>query len=89
MDFGFSAEDDVFRTEARAWLAEHAVGGLERRAWEQTLGKAGWIGLGWGEGGFGNRVATLTQQVVWAEEYARSGAPARSGHIGEKLLAPT
>ncbi|MEV8388209.1 ATP-binding cassette domain-containing protein, partial [Streptomyces chartreusis] len=31
----------------------------------------------------------LTQQVVWAEEYARSGAPARSGHIGEKLLAPT
>jgi alkylation response protein AidB-like acyl-CoA dehydrogenase len=27
--------------------------------------------------------------VVWAEEYARSGAPARSGHIGEKLLGPT
>ncbi|GAA3541110.1 acyl-CoA dehydrogenase family protein [Streptomyces osmaniensis] len=89
MDFGFGAEDDVFRTEVRAWLAEHAAEGLERRAWEQTLGKAGWIGLGWGEGGFGNRVGTLTQQVVWAEEYARSGAPARSGHIGEKLLAPT
>ena len=26
--------------------------------------------------GYGNRRATLTQQVVWAEEYARSGAPA-------------
>ncbi|MFE0257385.1 acyl-CoA dehydrogenase family protein [Streptomyces sp. NPDC059010] len=89
MDFGFSAADDVFRVEARAWLSEHAEGGQDRRVWERTLGKAGWIGLGWGEGGFGNRTASLTQQVVWAEEYARSGAPARSGHIGEKLLAPT
>jgi len=26
---------------------------------------------------------------VWAEEYARSRAPVRSGHIGENLLAPT
>jgi len=57
--------------------------------WERTLGKSGWVGLGWGEGGYGNRTGTLTQQVVWAEEYARSGAPARSGHIGENLLAPT
>ncbi|GHH06974.1 acyl-CoA dehydrogenase family protein [Streptomyces lanatus] len=89
MDFGFSAEDDVFRAEVRVWLAEHAEGGQERRVWERTLGKGGWIGLGWGEGGYGNRTATLTQQVVWAEEYARSGAPPRSGHIGEKLLAPT
>ncbi|CAM5731460.1 hypothetical protein SANTM175S_04512 [Streptomyces antimycoticus] len=32
---------------------------------------------------------TLTQQVVWAEEYARAGAPGRLGHIGENLLAPT
>ncbi|MEU8503772.1 acyl-CoA dehydrogenase family protein [Streptomyces brevispora] len=35
------------------------------------------------------RRATLTQQVVWAEEYARLRAPARVGHIGENLLAPT
>ncbi|MEN8649251.1 acyl-CoA dehydrogenase family protein [Streptomyces sp. 21So2-11] len=38
---------------------------------------------------YGNRHATLTQQVVWAEEYARVQAPARVGHIGENLLAPT
>ncbi|MBT2437110.1 acyl-CoA dehydrogenase family protein [Streptomyces sp. ISL-22] len=89
MDFGFTAEDEAFRVEARAWLGEHAKDAQDRRTWERTLGKAGWIGLGWSEAGYGNRSATLTQQVVWAEEYARSGAPPRSGHIGEKLLAPT
>ena len=94
MDFAFDAADDAFRQEARSWLDAHLTqpcateGG---RAWEQELGRAGWIGLGWdtGTAGYGNRHATLTQQVVWAEEYAWSGAPARSGHIGEKLLAPT
>ncbi|MFF4564029.1 acyl-CoA dehydrogenase family protein [Streptomyces sp. NPDC001435] len=89
MDFGFTEEDDAFRTEARAWLAAHADRAPDRRAWERTLGGAGWIGLGWPEDGYGNRTVGLTQQVVWAEEYARSAAPPRSGHIGENLLAPT
>jgi alkylation response protein AidB-like acyl-CoA dehydrogenase len=89
VDFGFTAEDEAFRAEARTWLSQHPERGQDRRSWERVLGKAGWIGLGWSEGGYGNRTATLTQQVVWAEEYARSGAPPRSGHIGEKLLAPT
>ncbi|MFG3259313.1 acyl-CoA dehydrogenase family protein [Streptomyces sp. NPDC048172] len=62
-----------------------------RRRWERELGAAGWIGLGWdhAHGTYGNRSATLIQQVVWAEEYARAGAPGRVGHIGENLLAPT
>ncbi|MER6284570.1 acyl-CoA dehydrogenase family protein [Streptomyces sviceus] len=89
MDFGFTGEDEAFRGEVREWLSGHVDGAQDRRTWERTLGKSGWIGLGWAESGYGNRTATLTQQVVWAEEYARSGAPARSGHIGEKLLAPT
>ncbi|MFC9911493.1 acyl-CoA dehydrogenase family protein [Streptomyces sp. NPDC059862] len=89
MDFGFTAEDEAFRAEAREWLAAHADGTPDRRTWERTLGKSGWIGLGWPEPGYGNRTATLTQQVAWAEEYARSPAPPRSGHIGENLLAPT
>ncbi|MFI1359493.1 acyl-CoA dehydrogenase family protein [Streptomyces sp. NPDC020898] len=90
MDFGFGFDDEVFRTEVREWLGAHVVEGAhDRRMWERTLGKAGWVGLGWGEAGYGNRTATLTQQVAWAEEYARSGAPTRSGHIGENLLGPT
>ena len=30
-----------------------------------------------------------TQQIIWAEEYARAQAPARVNHMGENLLAPT
>ncbi|MFI8852527.1 acyl-CoA dehydrogenase family protein [Streptomyces sp. NPDC053499] len=69
---------------------EHQATAVRRR-WERELGAAGWIGIGWDprHGSYGNRTATLTQQVVWAEEYARAGAPARVGHIGENLLAPT
>ncbi|GAA1350016.1 acyl-CoA dehydrogenase family protein [Streptomyces beijiangensis] len=94
MDFSFGDEDDAFRSEVREWLKAHLVGDFTagatpHRRWEQELGTAGWIGIGWHADGFGNRRATLTQQVVWAEEYARSRAPARVGHIGENLLAPT
>ncbi|MEV5979047.1 acyl-CoA dehydrogenase family protein [Streptomyces sp. NPDC052114] len=106
MEFGFGPEDEEFRAEARAWLAERLTGdfaaavgrggpgsehegGDQRRAWERELGRGGWIGLGWDCADYGNRRATLTQQVVWAEEYARASAPGRYGHIGENLLAPT
>ncbi|MEW2306893.1 acyl-CoA dehydrogenase family protein [Streptomyces sp. NPDC006655] len=89
MEFGSVPEDEAFRREVRAWLRAHVGGGVDRRGWERMLGADGWIGLGWAESGYGNRTATLTQQVVWAEEYARSAAPPRSGHIGENLLAPT
>ncbi|MFF2513552.1 acyl-CoA dehydrogenase family protein [Streptomyces sp. NPDC058086] len=90
MEFGFDAEDEAFRRTARDWLTAHpAAESVVRQDWERELGRGGWIGLGWAEDGYGNRRASLTQQVVWAEEYARSRAPARSGHIGEKLLAPT
>ncbi|MGW1882328.1 acyl-CoA dehydrogenase family protein [Streptomyces sp. NPDC001970] len=105
MNFEFGPEDQAFRREARAWLEDHLTGGFAdaagrggpgseheragtRLAWEQELGRDGWIGLGW-DADHGNRRATLTQQVVWAEEYARARAPGRVGHIGENLLAPT
>ncbi|MGW0566781.1 acyl-CoA dehydrogenase family protein [Streptomyces tauricus] len=89
MEFGVTAEDEAFRGEVRGWLAEHLVGARDRRGWERTLGGGGWIGIGWGVEGYGNRAVGIGRQVVWAEEYARARAPARSGHIGEKLLAPT
>ncbi|MFF3156772.1 acyl-CoA dehydrogenase family protein [Streptomyces sp. NPDC057910] len=89
MEFRFGPEDDAFREDARAWLAQHVPRRGQPGDWERELGRDGWIGIGWGEAAYGNRTADLTQQVVWAEEYARAKAPPRTGHIGENLLAPT
>ncbi|NGO85715.1 acyl-CoA dehydrogenase family protein [Streptomyces sp. 196(2019)] len=93
MDFGFTEDDHAFRAHARTWLRTHLTDPAPApHAWERELGRAGWIGIGWpprpGES-YGNTPAPLTRQVIWAEEYARSTAPPRLGHIGENLLAPT
>jgi alkylation response protein AidB-like acyl-CoA dehydrogenase len=105
VDLRFSAEDEAFRAEVRRWLEENLVGefaaarglggpgreeeGFEaRREWERRLGEAGWIGLGWPKE-HGGRGASLTRQVIFAEEYSRAEAPARVNHMGENLLAPT
>jgi alkylation response protein AidB-like acyl-CoA dehydrogenase len=90
--------------DIRAWLREHLTGefaplvgtggpGREhehldlRARWERVLGAAGWIGLGW-PAPYG-RGASIAEQVVFFEEYARAGGPGRLSHIGEYLLAPT
>ncbi len=59
-----------------------------RRAWERRLHEGGYTGLGWPRE-HGGRGATLVQQVIWHEEYARARAPGRLGHMGEQLLGPT
>ena len=60
----------------------------ERMAWERCLGADGWIGLSWPEED-GGRGLPWHRQVIFHEEYARAGAPARVGHIGEQLVGPT
>ncbi|GGV54430.1 acyl-CoA dehydrogenase [Streptomyces longisporoflavus] len=86
--------------QRRAWERELGRGGWIGLGWGSGEGPGGvragpGAGLGAGSdagpgvGPYGNRRATLTQQVVWAEEYARARAPGRYGHIGENLLAPT
>jgi alkylation response protein AidB-like acyl-CoA dehydrogenase len=99
-----SADEEFRRTVAR-WLAEHLAGefaGLRgaggpgreheahagRVAWNRQLAAAGWTCLGW-PAEHGGRGATLAQQVIFHEEYARAGGPARVGYLGEELLGPT
>jgi alkylation response protein AidB-like acyl-CoA dehydrogenase len=99
------ADDDEFRALVREWLRANVTGefaalrgrggpgdediGFDVRVeWEKVLGAAGWIGLGWPRE-FGGRGATVDQQIIWAEEYVRAQAPARTNHMGENLLAPT
>jgi alkylation response protein AidB-like acyl-CoA dehydrogenase len=100
-----AASERDFRAEVRGWLAANlsaefgALAGSggpgrehefvdERMAWERRLGDAGLIGLGWPESD-GGRGLPWRHQVIFYEEYARAGAPARVGHIGEQLLGPT
>ncbi|MCU1594014.1 MAG: acyl-CoA dehydrogenase [Frankiales bacterium] len=95
----------TFRDEVRSWLADHLVGefaplvgtggpGREhenvelRLLWEQELAKGRWIGLGW-PADVGGRGASIEEQVVFYEEYARAGGPARINHMGEQLAGPT
>jgi alkylation response protein AidB-like acyl-CoA dehydrogenase len=101
----FSPQDEEFRQRVRQWLTDNLTGpfaGLrgaggpgreheahaERLAWNRHLAQAGFTCLGW-PAEFGGHDATFAQQVIFHEEYARSGAPARVGYMGEELLGPT
>ena len=60
----------------------------ERKAWEWCLAEGGWTCIGWPEA-WGGKDASIEQQVIFNEEYARAGGPGRVGHIGETLTGPT
>ncbi|MCU1426236.1 MAG: acyl-CoA dehydrogenase [Actinomycetia bacterium] len=105
MDLHFTPDQERFRADARKWLTDRLDGPFalvrgrggpgdehelfdERLAWEQELGRHNWIGLGW-PAEYGGRGATLVEQVIFYEEYARAGGPGRVGIVGEGLLGPT
>lgn len=60
----------------------------ERLAFERRLARDGWTCVGWPTE-FGGRGLSLSEQIVYHEQYARAGGPERLGHIGESLLGPT
>ncbi|MEU4561567.1 acyl-CoA dehydrogenase family protein [Actinoplanes sp. NPDC023936] len=96
------AGDEAFRHEIRDWLAANLAGELrgaggpgreneafpERLAFARRLAAAGWTTLAWPVE-HGGRGASLAQQVIFHEEYARSGAPSRVDHIGTTMVGPT
>ena len=105
MKLSFSERDEEFRAEVASWLRENLCGEFEiirgrggpgdehmyvaeRKAWEQKLCDGGWTCIGWPEA-HGGRGASIEQQVIFNEEYARAGGPGRIGHIGETLTGPT
>lgn len=105
MKLSFSPEDEQFREEVAAWLADNLCGEFEvirgrggpgdehsfveeRKAWERKLAEGGWTCIGWPKQ-YGGRGASIEQQVIFNEEYARAGGPGRMGHIGETLTGPT
>ncbi|MEV4282275.1 acyl-CoA dehydrogenase family protein [Actinoplanes xinjiangensis] len=95
-------DDDAFRREIRDWLAAEltdevrGTGGVgreneafgQRLAFTRRLAAAGWSTLAWPVA-HGGRGASLSQQVIFHEEYARAGAPSRVDHIGTTMVGPT
>ena len=105
MRLSFSEEDERFRQEVAEWLRANLCGEFEqirfrggpgdehmfpheRKRWEQRLAEGGWTCIGWPRE-YGGRGASIEQQVIFHEEYARAGGPGRMGHIGEGLAGPT
>ncbi len=105
MDLRDRAEDEAFRKEVRAWLADHVVGefaalGGRGGSGDETFGFE--TRLAWeqvlAEGGWtcigwpaehGGRGASVAQQVIFNEEYVLARAPGRVSVLGEGLIGPT
>ncbi|MDH4585172.1 acyl-CoA dehydrogenase [Pseudomonas sp. BN415] len=105
MKISFSEADECFRRDVAGWLADNLRGEFEvlrfrggpgdehsfpeeRKAWERKLAEGGWTCVGWAPE-HGGRGLSISQQVIFHEEYARAGGPGRMGHIGEGLAGPT
>ncbi len=104
MDFADTPAEAAFRAEVRAWLSEHLTGEFAalgpgggpadesgwdiRVEWERLLGKDRWVGLKWPKE-YGGRGASVAEEIIFNEEYARANAPARVSFFGEGLFAPT
>lgn len=89
-----------FRRDARAWLETHKptttppLDGPGARAavlaWQNTQFEGGWAGLSWPRE-YGGRGASVMEQIVWYEEYARAGAPSPldASFVGLNHAGPT
>lgn len=102
MKLGFSKTEEDFRAECATWLNGQMAGEFSdikgistltekaerRKEWEQQLAAHKWSCIGWPTE-WGGRGASLAEQVIFAEEYARAGVPGRVNHIGIELAGPT
>ncbi|MDF0528372.1 acyl-CoA dehydrogenase family protein [Tsukamurella sp. 8F] len=93
----FTESERAFRAEAREWLRAHApgrlpsmdtsAGAVAHREWEAELAADGWSVIAW-PARYGGRDASLTEWVIFEEEYYLAGAPTRIAQNGISLLAP-
>ncbi len=105
MDFNLSAEEQKFRATVRVWLEQHLPEGWGTadfsapetpaeqvdfaRRWQRTLYDGGWAGITWPQE-YGGRGASLIEQLIYNEEYARVRAPdILALKIGLSLVGPT
>jgi alkylation response protein AidB-like acyl-CoA dehydrogenase len=99
MDLTYTAEQDAFRKEARAWLEANVpraplpsfdtrLGFEAHREWEKKLNAGGFAMVPWPVE-YGGRGSDLLEWLIFEEEYYRAGAPGRVNQNGIFLLGPT
>jgi alkylation response protein AidB-like acyl-CoA dehydrogenase len=103
MDLDLAPEDREFREELRTWLKANVperwrrsfAGGEDSaqriqllRRWQRRVHEAGYVGIGWPRK-HGGRDASLMQQTLLGEEFARAKAPPLVGTMGVQMLGPT
>lgn len=104
MDLSHRAEDELFRSELRAYLhssipAEWRAPGFWdsldeeaafelRRDWEAKKAEAGWAGIQW-PAEYGGRGGTPAQKSIYDEETARAVTPRTVNPLGLTFLAPS
>src|SRR5262249_60791458 len=104
MDFDFTPEQQRFRAEARAWLAENVPADLRGRAfaasradrdevdrlreWQRTLHKAGYVGLDW-PAEYGGPGVSILEQIILYEELSRAEATRPVNPGGISILGTT
>jgi alkylation response protein AidB-like acyl-CoA dehydrogenase len=99
MDLTFSAEEQAFRAECRAWLEANVPspalpsgdtreGFALHLEWERRLFDARYAVVSW-PSEYGGRDASLWEWLIFEEEYYRASAPQRVTQNGIFLLAPT
>ncbi len=87
MDLHFTPEEQAFRAEVRAWVAENLPKDIsdkvhnaqrltrdDQQRWARILGKKGWHGSAWPKQ-FGGPGWTAVQRHLFDEECARAGSP--------------
>ena len=84
MNLDFSPEDEAFRAEARAFIADTYPEGLREKqeegeemakadflSWHRVLAKKGWVAPAW-PAEYGGPGWTSVQRYLWSEELARA-----------------
>ena len=99
MNLAFTAEEQQFRDDMRAWVAANLppeiahkvhnalqLGRDDMQRWARILGKKGWLGHGWPKE-FGGPGWNSVQKHLFEEECALAGAP-RVVPFGPVMVAP-
>src|SRR5271155_2856196 len=102
MNFGYSAEQEAFRNEVRAWLEANQPPPMTRaekeavdddflwqrlKVWHKRLYQAGWAGVSWPKQ-YGGRGASFIEQVIFGQELARLNLPTGCNVLGVIMTGP-